>query len=86
MSLHEVAAAALAITFMAYLFAVRRRRYDRGRKISREFGVTRPLSSMTLKEAYAIIEQLQTLEFPTAFNKARAYALLKVGLTSGSFY
>ncbi|KAK5283489.1 hypothetical protein LTS13_008083 [Exophiala xenobiotica] len=34
---------------------------------------------MTLNEADAIIDELQTLEFPTAFDKARAYALLKTG-------
>lgn len=38
----------------------------------------RQLSSMTVKESYEIIEQLQTLEFPYAFAKGRRMALLKV--------
>ncbi|KIW78408.1 hypothetical protein Z517_08244 [Fonsecaea pedrosoi CBS 271.37] len=63
-----------------YLCYVRYHRYKRERLLSRPFGPSgRPLSSMTLDEAYAIIDQLQTLEFPTAFDKARAYALLKTG-------
>ena len=73
----NTAAAVVGIPLFAYLYIVRRRRYARAHKISRAFE-SRPLSSMTLKEAYAIIEELQTLEFPTAFDKARAYALLKV--------
>ena len=79
MIFNEVAAAVVTIPVVAYLCYVRGRRYERARKISRQFGSPeRPLSSMTLKEAYAIIEELQTLEFPTAFDKGRAYALLKV--------
>jgi hypothetical protein len=35
---------------------------------------------MTTKEAYDIMTQLQELEFPYAFNKARVIALLKVRL------
>ncbi|SPN97221.1 uncharacterized protein DNG_00735 [Cephalotrichum gorgonifer] len=74
----NTAALVVGIPLLAYLYIVRRRRYARAHKISRGFA-SRPLSSMTLKEAYAIIEELQTLEFPTAFDKARAYALLKTG-------
>ncbi|KAH6949741.1 hypothetical protein BKA56DRAFT_638770 [Ilyonectria sp. MPI-CAGE-AT-0026] len=39
----------------------------------------KPLSSMTTKEAHSIIRQLQELEFPFAFGKARKIALLKAG-------
>ncbi|KAJ5209292.1 hypothetical protein N7449_003671 [Penicillium cf. viridicatum] len=37
------------------------------------------LSEMTAKEAHAILSQLQELEFPHAFSKARKIALLKAG-------
>ncbi|KAL4978707.1 hypothetical protein BDW66DRAFT_157932 [Aspergillus desertorum] len=39
----------------------------------------RPLSSMTVEEAHAILAQLQELEFPYAFAEARRMALLKAG-------
>jgi hypothetical protein len=37
---------------------------------------------MTTEEAHSIMTQLQQLEFPYAFNKARKIALLKVCLSS----
>lgn len=65
--------------FLGYLVYIQRYRFKRKDRLSDPFGRNRrDLSSMTLNEAYAIIEELQTLEFPTAFDKARAYALLKV--------
>lgn len=81
-SYFNTAVAVVMISLSAHLYAVRRLRHSRARKISHDFGLPgRSLSSMTLKEAYAIIDVLQTLEFPTAFEKARAYALLKVCVT-----
>lgn len=72
-------AAIVIFPVLGYLCLVQWRRFQRAEQIARKFGTSsRPLSTMTLKEAYAIIDKLQTLEFPTAFNKARAYALLKV--------
>ncbi|KAJ9426002.1 hypothetical protein QL093DRAFT_2586368 [Fusarium oxysporum] len=62
--------------FMAFRFL----RYRR--KIAIEANFTsgkRSLSGMTTKEAHDIIAQLQLLEFPYAFNKARKIALLKAG-------
>jgi hypothetical protein len=63
----------------AYATRVRFLRYRR--KIAIEANFTsgkRSLSDMTTKEAHDIIAQLQLLEFPYAFNKARKIALLKV--------
>ncbi|KAK2939766.1 hypothetical protein FoTM2_002986 [Fusarium oxysporum f. sp. vasinfectum] len=64
----------------AYATRVRFLRYRR--KIAIEANFTsgkRSLSGMTTKEAHDIIAQLQLLEFPYAFNKARKIALLKAG-------
>ncbi|KAH7225251.1 hypothetical protein BKA60DRAFT_537424 [Fusarium oxysporum] len=64
----------------AYATRVRFLRYRR--KIAIEVNFTsgkRSLSGMTTKEAHDIIAQLQLLEFPYAFNKARKIALLKAG-------
>lgn len=69
--------AVVGIPLLSYLLIVRRRRYAQAQRISHPFG-SRSLSSTTLKETYTIIEELQMFEFPTAFDKARAYALLKV--------
>lgn len=66
----------LAVGFLLY---IRQYRFQRAKRLSQPYGPKgRQLSSMTLNEADAIIDELQTLEFPTAFDKARAYALLKV--------
>ncbi|KAK1148904.1 hypothetical protein N8T08_007576 [Aspergillus melleus] len=55
-------------------------RYRRMAKIEAPFANgRRPLSSMTVNEAHAIMAQLQELEFPYAFAKARRIALLKAG-------
>ncbi|KAL6912554.1 hypothetical protein FSST1_010314 [Fusarium sambucinum] len=74
------------IHFMAILLAVcysvlvQALRYRRKAQIEASFASgKRPLSSMTAKEAYNIITQLQLLEFPYAFEKARKMALLKAG-------
>jgi hypothetical protein len=64
----------------AYLALVRWLRYQRANRITSPFaGGKRPLSSMTIQEAFEIMTQLQSLEFPYAMNKARSVALLKVG-------
>ncbi|OTB08304.1 hypothetical protein M426DRAFT_263555 [Hypoxylon sp. CI-4A] len=63
---------------VGYLTLVRHLRYRRKESIEARF-LTRPLSSMTTKEAHEIIAQLQELEFPYAFAKARRIALLKAG-------
>lgn len=68
------------VLFLVYFLAVRFLRYKRAARISSLFANgKRPLSSMTTKEAFNILAQLQTLEFPYAFNKARTIALLKAG-------
>ena len=67
---------------MGYLLLVRFLRYKRAERINSDFSTgKRPLSSMTTEEAHDIMTQLQQLEFPYAFNKARMIALLKVCLT-----
>jgi len=66
--------------FLTYLLLVRYFRYQRAKSIESPFSQgRRNLSSMTANEAYDIMTQLQQLEFPYAFNKARTIALLKVG-------
>ncbi|KAF2141144.1 uncharacterized protein K452DRAFT_327340 [Aplosporella prunicola CBS 121167] len=69
-----------AILLSAYLLIARMLRYRRAEAIQAGFSNgKRPLSSMTTKEAYDIMTQLQELEFPYTFGKARAIALLKAG-------
>ena len=68
----------LSALFLAYLLLVYHLRYQRSRQIKSMFDNNRPLSTMSTKEAHAIMTQLQELEFPYAFNKARRIALLKV--------
>ncbi|KAH6680464.1 hypothetical protein B0J14DRAFT_266164 [Halenospora varia] len=70
----------LTALLLTYLLLVRYLRYQRRDRISYSFSNgRRPLSSMTTEEAYHIMTQLQQLEFPHAFNKARKIALLKAG-------
>ncbi|KAJ0420679.1 hypothetical protein BJY00DRAFT_323705 [Aspergillus carlsbadensis] len=65
---------------VGYIALVRVLRYRRRAEIQTPFANgRRSLSSMTVKEAHAIIAQLQELEFPRAFSKARRMALLKAG-------
>jgi hypothetical protein len=66
-------------TLVAYATIVRCLRYRRKAAIEAHFADgKRSLSDMTTKEAHEIIAQLQLLEFPYAFGKARKIALLKV--------
>ena len=75
----------LATCLLAYLIMVRILRYQRAERISSGFGHgKRLLSSMTTEEAHDIMTQLQELEFPNAFHKARKIALLKVSLSHQS--
>ncbi|KAF5024515.1 hypothetical protein F66182_3455 [Fusarium sp. NRRL 66182] len=65
---------------VAYMVTVRSQRYRRRAAIEASYANgKRSLSSMTTKEAHDIISQLQLLEFPYAFGKARKIALLKAG-------
>ncbi|KFY43048.1 hypothetical protein V494_02122 [Pseudogymnoascus sp. VKM F-4513 (FW-928)] len=65
---------------LAYLLLVRFLRYRRADKLKYGFGHGgRALSTMTTQEASHIMTQLQELEFPYAFGKARKIALLKAG-------
>ncbi|KAF2263090.1 hypothetical protein CC78DRAFT_466540 [Lojkania enalia] len=65
---------------VAYLALVRWLRYKRANRIASPFAEgRRPLSSMTTQEAFGIMTQLQSLEFPYAMNKARSVSLLKAG-------
>ncbi|KAL3464530.1 hypothetical protein BJX64DRAFT_92313 [Aspergillus heterothallicus] len=71
---------AIILALTSYIVLVRVLRYRRMAKIQAPFVAgQRPLSSMTVKEAHGIMAQLQELEFPRAFAKARRMALLKAG-------
>ncbi|RYP11826.1 hypothetical protein DL767_011441 [Monosporascus sp. MG133] len=71
---------AFIILAVAYFGLVRSLRYKRANKIASAFtNGRRQLSSMTTQEAFDILTQLQSLEFPYAINKARSIALLKAG-------
>ncbi|PYH85233.1 hypothetical protein BO82DRAFT_371673 [Aspergillus uvarum CBS 121591] len=71
---------AIILSVTGYIAVVRLLRYRRVKAIDALFvDGRRKLSSMTSEEAHAIISQLQELEFPYAFNKARKIALLKAG-------
>lgn len=68
-----------AVLLASYMMVVRVLRYRRKAELEAPFSKgQRPLSSMTTEEAYEILRQLQELEFPYAFAKARRIALLKV--------
>ncbi|RYP93702.1 hypothetical protein DL770_000233 [Monosporascus sp. CRB-9-2] len=68
------------ILAVAYFGLVRSLRYTRAHKIASAFtNRRRQLSSMTTQEAFDIMRQLQSLEFPYSMNKARSVALLKAG-------
>ncbi|OBT48208.1 hypothetical protein VE00_00979 [Pseudogymnoascus sp. WSF 3629] len=70
----------VAIIVLAYLLLVRVLRYRRADKLKSEFGHgKRALSTMTSQEASNIMHQLQELEFPYSFARARKIALLKAG-------
>jgi hypothetical protein len=67
------------IVAIAYMLLVRAVRFRRATSMQAAFGPgKRSLSSMTRKEAFDIMTQLQELEFPSAMAKARTLALLKV--------
>lgn len=76
----------IAVAFISYIALVRILRYRRMVKIEAPFALgKKDLSEMTVKEAHAILTQLQELEFPHAFSKARKIALLKVRQNCGRF-
>lgn len=76
----------IAIAFTSYIALVGLLRYRRMAKIEAPFTPgKRLLSSMTVKEAHGIMAQLQELEFPYAFAKARQIALLKVRMTRNTW-
>jgi hypothetical protein len=69
----------IAIVFVSYIALVNLLRYRRMAKIEAPFTAgKKDLSEMTVKEAHDILNQLQELEFPHTFAKARKIALLKV--------
>ncbi|KAK2768579.1 hypothetical protein FQN54_000435 [Arachnomyces sp. PD_36] len=73
-------AAVVLVALTSYMVLVRRLRYRRMMKIEAPFAPgKRRLSSMTVKEAHEIMTELQELEFPYSFAKARTIALLKSG-------
>ncbi|KXH49473.1 hypothetical protein CSIM01_03761 [Colletotrichum simmondsii] len=75
-----IIATALTMIIVSYIFIVKQLRYRRMIQIEAPFAKGgRELSSMTVKESHEIITQLQELEFPYAFSKARKLALLKAG-------
>nr|XP_036578713.1 uncharacterized protein CTRU02_11304 [Colletotrichum truncatum]KAF6786046.1 hypothetical protein CTRU02_11304 [Colletotrichum truncatum] len=68
------------VSVVIYMLLVRAMRFRRKASIEAPFtSGRRPLSSMTVKEAQEIMNQLQELEFPFAMAKARQIALLKAG-------
>ncbi len=71
----------LAFSLLLYLSTVRILRYQRCHQIQSKF-TNRPLSSMTAREAYEIMQQLQELEFPYNFHNSLSFGLLKVQVTS----
>lgn len=72
--------AVLAAVALVYIVCVRFLRHRRHDRIKRKFA-HRELSTMTVDEAYDIVTELQTLEFPMTFGLARQIALLKVWTT-----
>lgn len=83
LALHSIAGMINYLSFIlllsAYLLLVRSLRYQRAKSIKFNFDSRRrPLSSMTTRESYEIMTQLQELEFPFAMGKARTISLLKV--------
>lgn len=75
---HRVATTAVgaAVVYLILCRALRNRRRD---KIVRDFGFPeRPLSSMTVDEAYEIRKQLANLEFPETVKTSLFFALFKV--------
>lgn len=74
----EVSRTAVVVAVTFYVLLVRGLRYVRMAKIQRPFAQDgRPLASMTVSESHKINEELQQLEFPRAFAKARRMAQLK---------
>ncbi|KAJ5188979.1 hypothetical protein N7491_005301 [Penicillium cf. griseofulvum] len=70
----------IAIVFISHIALVSLLRYRRMANIEAPFAPgKKDLSEMTVKEAHDILNQLQELEFPYAFAKARKLALLKAG-------
>ena len=62
-----------------YLLLVRSLRFRRRDRIVGDYGYPkRPLSSMTVDEAYDIHRQLAKLEFPETFKTSIFFALFKV--------
>ncbi|EYE96441.1 uncharacterized protein EURHEDRAFT_385287 [Aspergillus ruber CBS 135680] len=79
-SFHALWSLTIAIALSSYMALVKLLRYRRMAKIEAPFTLgKRELSSMTIKEAHEIMTQLQELEFPYAFAKARQISLLKAG-------
>ena len=69
----------IVIALTSFMALGRLFRYRRMAKIEAPFtNCRRSLSSMTVKEAHAVMAELQEMEFPYAFAKARRMALLKV--------
>ena len=64
-----------------YLILVASLRFHRAKRMARPFThpPKRPLSSMTLDEAHAILKDLFELEFPKAMVLSMISALFKVG-------
>lgn len=77
--LDNIHIAGIVIVLTTYMVLVRYLRYKRKASIEEPyFGGKKSLSEMTVMEAHEVINQLQQLEFPSAFAKARRIALLKV--------
>lgn len=69
----------IVVTLTSYIVLIKLPRHRRMAEIEGPFANgQRPLSSMTAREAHAIMAKLQEMEFSPAFAKARQKALLKV--------
>lgn len=69
----------IAVTLLSlYLVIVRQLRFQRCHAIQSRFQSSRPLSSMTVKEAHQIVRELRELEFPYTLHNAMKISLLKV--------
>ncbi|KAI9923761.1 hypothetical protein ASPWEDRAFT_120396 [Aspergillus wentii DTO 134E9] len=66
----------IAVLVGVYILIVRSLRYRRCKSIQSKFS-SRPLSSMTAKEAHGIFRELRELEFPYSLHNSMGIALLK---------
>ncbi|KAE8149713.1 hypothetical protein BDV25DRAFT_130171 [Aspergillus avenaceus] len=74
--MHVIIGAAVVGGYLLLVQVLRFRRRDR---IKARFGSGRPLSSMTVKEAHGIMQELRELEFPFTMRSSTRMSTLKTG-------